>query len=608
VGSTGLVPPVVPSNSRRRVSSESNLELAQLSVCTLDASPAIQLGPNSLHPVDFVFTQDNEQSRDVQDRLADTLVPDIHRAVSEGYDITLLAYGMTGSGKSRAIADTVGKVAAGLFPILDAEAVSVTAYQIYGDDIMDLFSADQGFLHAAKTQAVEGIIAGLESRTAHDAISLFHLFDTAARLRASRSTLLSPYSSRSHLFFRIKSVRSLVVFVDLAGSEDPTSSGAFAEGVKINQSLLQLGIVVDALRLNSHYIPWRDSMLTRMLESGLDTGSGGKLRLIACVSPFVRDLGDTTRTLQFASKARGLILEAEVNIVDTEPKVDWEAVVLSLRRENEKLKKRNMEFEIRLDRRGEIFGMVGMLDTPEPKDKSPKTPVLNFDLAAEEGPITPDVETPTRLESPGFEHGQSIEPEQDVEVEAVIELPEDAPADEVEAVGKPTVIEEEAPFVEEEVPAVEQDQPLASQESDSIHRSPQDSADLDREISLLINTHDPPGLLTLFQSLQPSDHSSFVSLLAKRATDLKQRNLMLRNVDRLKIAGKILGVSEEAQRNRKEEDPVRTPVKVVEVKDDVRRSARPRRKGKGKENEVGKHSGEDFLAIVAANFGKKRAE
>ena len=80
---------------------------------------------------------------------------------------------------------------------------------------------------------------------------------------------------------------SKISLIDLAGSEDVGRSGAtgatLAEAKKINTSLLALGNVIHALTrpdgggaggLASH-VPFRDSVLTRLLQVSVCVGSGG---------------------------------------------------------------------------------------------------------------------------------------------------------------------------------------------------------------------------------------------------------------------------------------------------------------------------------------------
>jgi kinesin family protein 4/21/27 len=79
-------------------------------------------------------------------------------------------------------------------------------------------------------------------------------------------------------------------FVDLAGSERLKKTGAtgstLREGININLGLLSLGNVINALtntENKNHFIPYRDSKLTRILQDSL--GGNSNTYMLACVSP-----------------------------------------------------------------------------------------------------------------------------------------------------------------------------------------------------------------------------------------------------------------------------------------------------------------------------------
>lgn len=58
--------------------------------------------------------------------------------------------------------------------------------------------------------------------------------------------------------------------VDLAGSESVRKTGSqgstFHEGVNINKGLLSIGQVISALGGKANYIPYRQSMITSILQ------------------------------------------------------------------------------------------------------------------------------------------------------------------------------------------------------------------------------------------------------------------------------------------------------------------------------------------------------
>jgi kinesin family protein 4/21/27 len=74
------------------------------------------------------------------------------------------------------------------------------------------------------------------------------------------------------------------------------------EGIKINEGLLALGNVINALadetRLNSGekvYVPYRASKLTRLLQDAF--GGNSQTHFLACVSPSDTNASETISTL-----------------------------------------------------------------------------------------------------------------------------------------------------------------------------------------------------------------------------------------------------------------------------------------------------------------------
>ena len=121
--------------------------------------------------------------------------------------------------------------------------------------------------------------------------------------------------------------------VDLAGSENIGRSGAenkrAREAGMINQSLLTLGRVINALVEKSSHIPYRyvlphniycgsqfvlgnsESKLTRLLQDSL--GGRTKTCIIATISPARCNLEETLSTLEYALRAKSIRNKPEVN-------------------------------------------------------------------------------------------------------------------------------------------------------------------------------------------------------------------------------------------------------------------------------------------------------
>jgi len=124
--------------------------------------------------------------------------------------------------------------------------------------------------------------------------------------------------------------------VDLAGSENIRRSGAensrAREAGKINQSLLTLGRVINALVEHSPHIPYRESKLTRLLQDSL--GGRTKTCIIATISPSKTSIEETLSTLDYAHRAKNIRNRPEVN-----QKMTKKALLQDCMAEIEKLKK-----------------------------------------------------------------------------------------------------------------------------------------------------------------------------------------------------------------------------------------------------------------------------
>lgn len=82
------------------------------------------------------------------------------------------------------------------------------------------------------------------------------------------------------------------------------SRGHRREGSYINKSLLTLGTVIHKLSdKGAIHIPFRDSKLTRLLQSSLSR-NGAKVAIICTVTPASMQAEETHNTLKFASRAK----------------------------------------------------------------------------------------------------------------------------------------------------------------------------------------------------------------------------------------------------------------------------------------------------------------
>lgn len=153
-------------------------------------------------------------------------------------------------------------------------------------------------------------------------------------LRATFETKLNMASSRSHTVFTVHVVQKdranpdsdvisgVINFVDLAGSERLARSKSegqrFREAVIINSSLSALGKVVLALASDPRtvrYIPYRDSKLTRILQSSL--GGNSYTTLLTTIDPSSDNYDESLNSLAFADRCRNVQNRPTVNYVDS---------------------------------------------------------------------------------------------------------------------------------------------------------------------------------------------------------------------------------------------------------------------------------------------------
>ncbi|GAB5370517.1 hypothetical protein AAMO2058_001499900 [Amorphochlora amoebiformis] len=168
--------------------------------------------------------------------------------------------------------------------------------------------------------------------------------------------------------------------VDLAGSErcsQTKSQGLrLKEGGHINKSLLTLGIVIRKLAEGtSNHIPYRESKLTRILQTAL--GGNSRTAILCCVTPASMHTDETISTLKFASRAKNIKNRIEVNEV-----VDDQTLIRRLKQENALLKRK-----LSCVRIVEVRGRR----RKKARHRHSESPRLDIDVGAALQPISPNI-------------------------------------------------------------------------------------------------------------------------------------------------------------------------------------------------------------------------
>lgn len=218
-------------------------------------------------------------------------------------------------------------------------AVRCSFLELYNEDLRDLISdeeskkiiiTDSTFNNSnnnniSNNSRKSNVTRGQENIFVKSAEHGLKILQRGLRKRQVAETKMNDLSSRSHTIFTLtvfigappnspNCVVGKINLVDLAGSENIGKSGAenkrAREAGMINQSLLTLGRVINALVDKSSHIPYRESKLTRLLQDSL----GGQTRtcIIATVGPALSNLEETVSTLEYASKAKNIRNKAQV--------------------------------------------------------------------------------------------------------------------------------------------------------------------------------------------------------------------------------------------------------------------------------------------------------
>ncbi|XP_022768155.1 kinesin-like protein KIN-7E, chloroplastic isoform X5 [Durio zibethinus] len=289
----------------------------------------------------------------------------------EGINGTVFAYGVTSSGKTHTMHGE--QKSPGIIPLAVKDVFAtiqetpgrefllrVSYLEIYNEVINDLLDPTGQNLRIredAQGTYVEGIKEEVVLSPAH-ALSLIASGEEHRHVGSNNFNLLS---SRSHTIFTLtieSSPRgekngeedvtlSQLNLIDLAGSESSkteTTGLRRKEGSYINKSLLTLGTVISKLTDGkATHIPYRDSKLTRLLQSSLS--GHGRISLICTVTPASSNSEETHNTLKFAHRSKRVEIKASQNKIMDEKSLikKYQKEISSLKHELEQLRQGMME-------------------------------------------------------------------------------------------------------------------------------------------------------------------------------------------------------------------------------------------------------------------------
>lgn len=287
-------------------------------------------------------------------------VSELIKQVVAGFNGTVFAYGMTGSGKTYSMQGSSGNP--GIIPLSvqlifslirspmadpsRTYAVKVSYLEIYNEHLNDLLAPQTPSEDIKlRDDPARGVRAmGLREVPAESPEELMEHIQNGDSLRRTEGTEYNSKSSRSHAVVQITIESSPIkpgtiaprvstlYLCDLAGSERAASqTERRKEGAYINKSLLTLGTVIARLSVagpaglgygggnsSAGHIPYRDSKLTRLLQPAL---SGKSLVSVLCTVDVcnLSNNGETISTLRFAARAKNILVSAKRNEESSDP-------------------------------------------------------------------------------------------------------------------------------------------------------------------------------------------------------------------------------------------------------------------------------------------------
>ncbi|WZY98535.1 kinesin-like protein KIN-7C, mitochondrial [Brassica rapa] len=272
-------------------------------------------------------------------RVYDTAAQQVVSGAMSGINGTVFAYGVTSSGKTHTMHGE--QRSPGIIPLAVKDVFSiiqetperefllrVSYLEIYNEVINDLLDPTGQNLRIREDSQgtyVEGIKDEVVLSPAH-ALSLIASGEEHRHVGSNNVNL---FSSRSHTMFTLTIessphgkgddgedvTLSQLHLIDLAGSESSKTEMTGQrrkEGSSINKSLLTLGTVISKLTdTKAAHIPYRDSKLTRLLQSTLS--GHGLVSLICTITPASGTSEETHNTLKFAQRCKHVEIKASRN-------------------------------------------------------------------------------------------------------------------------------------------------------------------------------------------------------------------------------------------------------------------------------------------------------
>lgn len=303
---------------------------------TTDSSVTVHTGNLRLNRVEIKHTSflldkvfgKNSTNQDVYNVVRKVIAQSVPFNDNEPIDSTVFLYGKTGTGKSHTILGITEQFAQDLFYLIEKSRchvrIGISAVEIVAgtkgfivskDDVCDLYN-NRSLVYFREDAQERVHLRGALEYACNNSIELDKHIKRAIAIRRTQATTRNAQSSRSHLiyFVRIRipadnlqdgEILSTITFVDLAGNEGKQdslhhqgNSDQVKDSTSINRSLSTLQDCIRAAAEESKVIPFRGSVLTRILKNCF-CSKEAKTVFIGTVSGLPMDTEQSIMTLKY---------------------------------------------------------------------------------------------------------------------------------------------------------------------------------------------------------------------------------------------------------------------------------------------------------------------
>ncbi|KAL8229028.1 hypothetical protein R6Q57_013933 [Mikania cordata] len=279
----------------------------------------------------------------------------------DGHNVSIFAYGQTCSGKTHTMEGSshdrglYARCFEELFDVSNSDTTStsrfnffVTIVELHNEQIHDLLLKSENGLSKVRMGSLDSFVDLVQEKV-DNPVDFSKLIKKALLSRSGDKTKIN----NSHLIITIhiyydnlitgENIYSKLSLVDLAGSEslglEDNDGEQTTDMLHVMKSLSALGDVLASLTATKEYVPYENSMLTKVLADSL--GGSSKTLLIVNICPNVSNLPETLSSLNFSARARNII--PSLGNRDTIKK--WKDIANDARKEYYDKEKENLDLK-----------------------------------------------------------------------------------------------------------------------------------------------------------------------------------------------------------------------------------------------------------------------